>query len=70
MNIADTTAANSLVANQKDLKKAKLVDDLNDKIASRPGVIELVERNIIPVNEGLQEAIKGALIHFNDMVTA
>ena len=59
--ILDTTAASSLVANQKDLKKAKLVDDLNDKIALRPGVIELVERNIIPVNEGLQEAIKGTV---------
>jgi len=35
------------------------VDDLNDKIAFRPGVIELVERNILPANEDLQEAIKG-----------
>ena len=49
------------MANQKDLKKAKLVDDLNDKIACRPGVIELVERNIIPANENLQEAIKGTV---------
>ena len=47
------------MANQKDLKKAKLVDDLNDKIAFRPGVIELVERNILPATEVLQEAIKG-----------
>ena len=62
--ILDTTAASSIVASQKDLKKAKLVDDLNDKIAFRPGVIELVERNILPANEDLQEAIKGAIICF------
>ena len=55
----DTSAAGCIVANQKDLKKAKLVDDLNDKLASRPGVFELVERNIIPANKNVQDAIKG-----------
>jgi len=56
---SDTNAASSLQAYQKDLKKAKLVDDLNDKIAYRPGVIELVERNILPATEPMQEALKG-----------
>ena len=51
-----------MVPDQKEWKKSKLVDDLNDKLASRPGVFELVKRNIIPGSKNLQEAIKGTLL--------
>lgn len=41
------------------LKRARLADDLNEKIALRPGPLELVEKNIIPVDSSVKEAIKG-----------
>jgi len=41
------------------LKRARLADDLNEKIALRPGPLELVEKNIIPVDSAVKEAIKG-----------
>lgn len=37
------------------LKRARLADDLNEKIAQRPGPLELVEKNILPV--GVKEVI-------------
>lgn len=42
------------------LKRARLADDLNEKIALRPGPLELVEKNIIPVDSAVKEAIKGS----------
>jgi len=36
-----------------------LADDLNEKIAQRPGPMELVEKNILPVESSLKEAIIG-----------
>lgn len=57
----DTSAYDSIVANQKELKKAQLVDDLNEKIFKRPGVFELVEKNIIPADDTVAEALKGIL---------
>lgn len=41
------------------LKRARLADDLNEKIAQRPGPMELVEKNILPVESSLKEAIIG-----------
>ncbi|XP_072275124.1 myocardin-related transcription factor B isoform X1 [Pyxicephalus adspersus] len=41
------------------LKRARLADDLNEKIAQRPGPMELVEKNILPVDSSVKEAIKG-----------
>uniref|UniRef100_A0AAY4CEI0 SAP domain-containing protein n=2 Tax=Denticeps clupeoides TaxID=299321 RepID=A0AAY4CEI0_9TELE len=38
------------------LKRARLADDLNEKIALRPGPMELVEKNIIPVDSSVKEA--------------
>ena len=44
------------------LKRARLADDLNEKIALRPGPLELVEKNIIPVDSAVKEAaMKGIL---------
>uniref|UniRef100_A0A8C3YHI3 Myocardin n=1 Tax=Catagonus wagneri TaxID=51154 RepID=A0A8C3YHI3_9CETA len=44
---------------QMKLKRARLADDLNEKIALRPGPLELVEKNILPVDSAMKEAIKG-----------
>lgn len=46
-------------AKQLKLKRARLADDLNEKIAQRPGPMELVEKNILPVESSLKEAIIG-----------
>jgi hypothetical protein len=41
------------------LKRARLADNLNEKIAQRPGPMELVEKNILPVDDSVKEAIIG-----------
>lgn len=46
---AETSAEPSLQAKQLQLKRARLADDLNDKISHRPGPIELVHKNILSV---------------------
>lgn len=56
---AETVAEPSLQATQLKLKRARLADDLNEKIAQRPGPMELVEKNILPVASSLKEAIIG-----------
>lgn len=38
------------------LKRARLADNLNEKIALRPGPLELVEKNIIPADSTVKEA--------------
>ncbi|MGH0118480.1 UNVERIFIED_CONTAM: hypothetical protein FKN15_054332 [Acipenser sinensis] len=55
--VAETSAEPSLQAKQLKLKRARLADDLNEKIAQRPGPIELIEKNILPVDSNLKEAI-------------
>lgn len=55
----ETSAEPSLQAKQLKLKRARLADDLNEKIAQRPGPMELVEKNILPVESSLKEAIIG-----------
>lgn len=47
----------SLQAAQMKLKRARLADDLNEKIAQRPGPMELVEKNILPVDIGKNNEI-------------
>ncbi|CAJ1080670.1 myocardin-related transcription factor B isoform X1 [Xyrichtys novacula] len=39
------------------LKRARLADNLNEKIAQRPGPMELVEKNILPVDSSVKQAI-------------
>lgn len=41
------------------LKRARLTDDLNEKIAQRPGPMELVEKNILAVEPAAEEASNG-----------
>lgn len=57
--MVETSAEPSLQAKQLKLKRARLADDLNEKIAQRPGPMELVEKNILPVECSLKEAIIG-----------
>lgn len=49
----------SLQERQRLLKKARLADDLNDKLSHRPGPLELIQGNILHVNNELTDAIKG-----------
>lgn len=55
----ETGAEPSLQATQMKLKRARLADNLNEKIAQRPGPMELVEKNILPVDSSLKQAIIG-----------
>ncbi|NXL67309.1 MYCD protein, partial [Chordeiles acutipennis] len=58
--LQDSAAEGSIQSTQMKLKRARLADDLNEKIALRPGPLELVEKNIIPVDSAVKEAIKGS----------
>lgn len=59
LSLLETFAEPSLQATQMKLKRARLADDLNEKIAQRPGPMELVEKNILPVDSSVKEAIIG-----------
>ncbi|XP_049566179.1 myocardin-related transcription factor B-like [Orcinus orca] len=54
-----TFAEPSLQASRMKLKRARLADDLNEKIARRPGPMELVEKNNLPVDSSVKEVIIG-----------
>ncbi|CAK6437646.1 unnamed protein product [Pipistrellus nathusii] len=60
-----STAERSIPAAQMKLKRARLADDLNEKIALRPGPLELVQKNILPVDSAVKEAIKGNQVSFS-----
>ncbi|ELW52435.1 Myocardin [Tupaia chinensis] len=60
-----STAERSIPTAQMKLKRARLADDLNEKIALRPGPLELVEKNILPVDSAVKEAIKGNQVSFS-----
>lgn len=55
----ETQAEPSLQAAQMRLKRARLADDLNEKIAQRPGPMELVEKKILPVDSDAKEVPHG-----------
>uniref|UniRef100_A0A8C0MQI0 Phosphatase and actin regulator n=1 Tax=Canis lupus familiaris TaxID=9615 RepID=A0A8C0MQI0_CANLF len=55
------SAPRSIPTAQMKLKRARLADDLNEKIALRPGPLELVEKNILPVDSAVKEASLCAL---------
>uniref|UniRef100_A0A8C2VHC4 Myocardin n=1 Tax=Chinchilla lanigera TaxID=34839 RepID=A0A8C2VHC4_CHILA len=59
-----STTERSIPTAQMKLKRARLADDLNEKIALRPGPLELVEKNILPVDSAVKEAIKGTQVSF------
>ncbi|XP_069557531.1 myocardin-related transcription factor A-like isoform X1 [Brachyistius frenatus] len=53
----EMSAESSLQAKQLQLKRARLADDLNDKIAHRPGPMELIHKNILPVHSSIKQVI-------------
>lgn len=55
----ETSAEPSLQAKQLRLKRARLADDLNDKISHRPGPMELIHKNILPVYSTLRNTLLG-----------
>uniref|UniRef100_A0A669EJE3 Phosphatase and actin regulator n=1 Tax=Oreochromis niloticus TaxID=8128 RepID=A0A669EJE3_ORENI len=48
-----------LQVKQLQLKKACLAVDLNDKLAQRPGPMELIHKNILPVHSSIKQAFIG-----------
>jgi hypothetical protein len=62
--LSDTTAAPAIQKTQRQLKRARLADNLNDKLAARPGILELVANNILEIDPTLKEAIQGGRIQF------
>lgn len=62
---ADSNVDPSLQSAQRRLKKAKLTDELNEKLAHRPGPLELVEQSILEAQDPLKAAIKGNCLSFS-----
>lgn len=48
--VPDPASASSSLETQLRLKRARLCEDLNEKLALRPGPLELVQKNIIPLD--------------------
>ncbi len=46
------------------MKRARLVDNLNDKLSVRPGILELVANNIFEIDSNLKQAIQGGHIQY------
>lgn len=63
----DSNVDPSLAIMQQRLKKAKLTDELNEKIANRPGPLELVEQSILEADDPLKTALKGKHVLFEVM---
>ncbi|XP_037333097.2 myocardin-related transcription factor A-like isoform X3 [Pungitius pungitius] len=55
--LPETSAEPSLQAKQLQLKRARIADDLNDKISHRPGPMELIHKNILPVHSSMKRVI-------------
>ncbi|XP_076856233.1 myocardin isoform X2 [Brachyhypopomus gauderio] len=54
--VQDSAIETSAQEPPSKLRRARLADDLNEKIALRPGPLELVEKNIIAVDSSVKEA--------------
>uniref|UniRef100_A0A5F8HJI1 Myocardin n=1 Tax=Monodelphis domestica TaxID=13616 RepID=A0A5F8HJI1_MONDO len=63
---AYTTTEESISTPQMKFKKARLVDDLPEKIALRPGFLKLVKKNRIPVDATVKESMKGSIYKSTD----
>lgn len=60
----DTTVSPTIHSKQRQLKKARLADDLNDRLSHRPGPLELVKGNILLTDEKFAQAVKQGQIQF------
>ncbi|XP_069605321.1 myocardin isoform X1 [Ranitomeya imitator] len=68
--LQESSAEGSAQAAQMKLKRARLADDLNERIALRPGPLELVEKNIIPLESTVKEVMKGNSANYSKPVDA
>ncbi|XP_056405419.1 myocardin isoform X2 [Hyla sarda] len=68
--LPESSAESSAQAAQMKLKRARLADDLNERIALRPGPLELVEKNIIPLESTVKEVMKGNSANYSKPVDA
>ena len=59
---SDSTADRSIQDRQRQLKRARLQDSLSDRLAHRPGPLELVEGNILQIDPNIKDALKGSII--------
>ncbi|XP_071966618.1 MEF2-activating motif and SAP domain-containing transcriptional regulator isoform X2 [Engystomops pustulosus] len=50
-------------------KKARLAEDLNEKILHRPGPLELVKKNILPIANGMKNGLKDHISSSSDTFT-
>ena len=55
----DSRVDPSLQDRQRQLKKARLQDSLNEHLLHRPGPLDLVQGNILPADPDLKDAING-----------
>lgn len=62
--LEDTTVDPNIHERQRQLKKARLADDLNDRLSHRPGPLELIKGNILRIDEPFAQAIKEGQIQF------
>ncbi|KAI0982968.1 hypothetical protein GJ496_009762 [Pomphorhynchus laevis] len=60
----DTHVAPSLQVYEQSLKRARLADNLNDKLLKRPGPLELVEHNILQTDPIVKEVLRDGLIPY------
>lgn len=58
----DSTIDPSLQEKQRQLKRARLQDSLSERLVNRPGPLELVERNILPIDPQIDTAVRGQKI--------
>lgn len=59
---SDTKIDPSLHERQRLLKRARLVDDLNDKLNHRPGPLDLMKGNILKTEDDkFLEALQGSI---------
>lgn len=47
-------------ASEQQEKKVRLVEGLSEKILHRPGPLELVKKNILPLDPGIKDAMTGS----------
>ena len=60
---SDSTADRSIQDRQRQLKRARLQDSLSDRLAHRPGPLELVEGNILQIDPNIKDALKGSTMY-------
>jgi len=63
----ESNCAPSLQYAEHALKRARLVDELNNRLLNRPGPLDLIQHNILHINKeehpNLEQAIQGDLFN-------